>query len=442
MKLLRYLPLLALAMAMTMTAAAEDDRPTDPQAEDAQAAARREIEAILASPEIELTDLFRIADLANPDLAVARIEVQARAGRLQQAGLYPNPELSFAVEEMSVDDPSFNKQKLELSQALLIGGRRGAAVNAAQTEVDHARELALQARRTALGRVHKWWADQIHFREVEAAFDELIGEAERTLAIARTRYEAKAAPEAHVTRAMLEVYDLEVARQEFERKMVRSAAEMKVLLGGVDVPAERLGGSLDPDAESASLPPDTDVEMGDHPELRAARLGVEAAEAMLVTTKKERIPDLNLFLAYGRFRPIEGNFVEGGISLALPIFNRNQGRVAETTSLVAMARHEERLAAHELEIALSSARLNHRMVHEQIDQLADRITPAAERALGQAREGYRSGRLMFLELVDAQRTYTDVLLRTMDLRRDLARAEADLMSLLGAGPYADIGEER
>ncbi len=48
---------------------------------------------------------------------------------------------------------------------------------------------------------------------------------------------------------------------------------------------------------------------------------------------------------------------------------------------------------------------------------------------------------MFLELVDAQRTFNDVLLRTLNLRRDLALAEADLMSLLGAGPYADMGEE-
>ncbi len=434
MKILRYLPLLALAWATTT--AAEDGRQEVSQTE-----IRREVEGILARPAIGLEDLFRVAELTNPNLAVARIEVQARTGRMEQAGLYPNPELSFEVEEMSVDDPSFNKQKLALSQAVLIGGRRGAAVNAARAEVGQAGELALRERRNTLGRVHKWWADQIYFREVEAAFEELMAEAERTLTIARTRYEAKAAPESHVTRALLEVYDLEVAQQEFERQWVRSTAEMKVLFGGVEVPTDRLNGTLDPDAEAASLPPDTAVQMGDHPTLRAARLGVEAAEAMLTSAKKERIPDLNLFVAYGRARPIDESFVEGGISFALPLFHRNQGRVAETASLVAMARHEERIAAQELEVALSTARWKHRTAHEQLDQLADRISPVAERALTQAQEAYRSGRLMFLELVDAQRTFNDVTLRTMDLRRDLALAEADLMSLLGAGPYADLGEK-
>lgn len=434
MKILRYLLLLVLVWATNSVA--DDDRVSDPLAE-----SRQEIEGILARPAIALEDLFRIAELANPDLAVARIEVQVRTGRMQQAGLYPNPELSFEVEEMSVDDPSFNKQKVELSQGILIGGRRGAAVDAARAEVDQAGELAFQERRNVLGRIHKWWADQIHFREVEAAFDQMIDEAEQTLAIARTRYEAKAAPESHLTRAMLEVYDLQVARQEFERKRARSKVEMRVLLGGVEVPADRLIGSLDPGDETTSLPGDSASEMSDHPALRAARLGVEAADANLVTAKKERIPDLNLFVAYGRIRPMDKNFVEGGISFPLPIFHRNQGRVTETASLVAMANYEERTAAFELEGALSAARLTYSTAHQQMDQLAGTISPAAERALTQAREGYRAGRLMFLELVDAQRTFNDVLLRTKELRRDLAHAEAELMNLLGTGPYADNGEE-
>jgi cobalt-zinc-cadmium efflux system outer membrane protein len=435
MRILRYLPLLIVAFAVS--AAAEEVGSGSSGAE-----TQHEIDRILAQPEIRLDDLFRITDLANPDLAVARLEVEARVGRMRQFDLYPNPEITFAVEEMFVDDPDFRKQTVELSQALLIGGRRGAAVGAARAEVHQAGELALATRRQSLGRVHKWWANQIYFREAGAAFDELQAEAEKTHQIALARFEAKAAPEAHVTRAMLEVYELEVARQEFERNRTRSVAEMKVLLGGIDIPVEHLAGSLDPDAESASLPPETEAVMEDHPSLRAARLGVEAAEAMVTTAKKERIPDLEIFVGYGSVRPDVGNIVEGGISLPLPLFHRNQGRVAETTSQVAMARHRERLAAQELEVALTTARLNHDTAHHQLDQLTDQISPAAERALAQAQEAYRAGRLMFLELIDAQRTFNTVRLRTMELRRDLALAEADLMSLLGAGPYADKGEVR
>ena len=239
MKILQFLQLLVFVLVASVSMAG-DRLPVSP------ADPHREIKGILTRPDIGLTDLFRLAELTNLHLAVARDKVQASTGRLRQAGLYPNPEFSVALEERSVDIPSLYKQKVELSQALLIGGRRGAAVNAARAQVDQAGELVLRERRNALGQVHKWWADQLHFREANVALDKLLAEAERNLAIARTRFEARAAPESHVTRAMLERYDLVLARQELEREQVRSTAEMKAIFGGVEVPLDRLAGSLNP----------------------------------------------------------------------------------------------------------------------------------------------------------------------------------------------------
>ncbi len=398
-----------------------------------------EIAAILAQPEIGLADLFRLAELANPELAIARSDIEAQAGRARQAGLYPNPELALGVEEMSVDDPEQRKTKLVLAQPLVLGGRRGAAVESAQAALAATTQQARTARREALSHVHKLWAEQIHFREADQAFVDLTQAADRTLEIARARFEAKAGPESHVTRALLEVYELELARQNLVREQARSTAMLSALLGGVKVPAERLGGSLDPDAIEAHLPPDVEVELGEHPALQAARFGITAADAAVGTAEKERIPDLTVVLGYGSFEPGLGNYVEAGVALPLPLFNRNQGRVAETRALAARARHEARIVAGELDVTLATAQLRHRQAHDQLETVSERIAPAAERGLAQAQEAYRSGRLMFLELVDAQRIFTDVRLRTLELRRDLAMSEADLMSLLGAGPYADPG---
>ena len=126
MRILRHLPLLMVVLAVT--AEADDVGSVYPESE-----IQTEIDGILARSEIRLEDLFRIADLANPDLAAARLEIEARTGRMQQAGLYPNPMIFFGVDEMSVDDPDIRKQKVLLAQALLISGRRGAAVDASRS---------------------------------------------------------------------------------------------------------------------------------------------------------------------------------------------------------------------------------------------------------------------------------------------------------------------
>ena len=424
------LPLLVLATAGGAAGAPDSEGPPG---------APPEIAAILAQPQIGLADLFRLAELANPRLAVARSDVEAQAGRTRQAGLYPNPELGLGIEEMSLDDPELRKTKLELSQALIIGGRRGAAVASARASLAASEQQARTARREALSQVHKLWAEQIHFREADAAFAELTLATERTLEIARARFEAQAAPESHVTRALLEVYALELARQDLDRERARSTAMLSALLGGVEVPVGRLGGTLDPDAMEAHLPPDIEPVLGEHPALQAARFEVTAADAAVGTARKERIPDLTLVVGYGSFEPGLGNYVEAGVALPLPLFNRNQGKVAETRALAARARHEARITASELDVSLAMAHLRHRQAHEQLETVSERIAPAAERGLAQAQEAYRTGRLMFLELVDAQRIFADVRRRTLELRRDLAMSEADLMSLLGAGPYADPG---
>lgn len=409
-----------------------------------------EVGAILAHSQISLSDLFRLAELTNPALAAARTGIQAQAGRVKQAGLYPNPELALGFEEMFLADPDIHKRRVELMQPLIIGKRRGAAVDAARASLASADQQLNQTRRQVLRRVHQLWADQLYFQEAEAALAELLGVANSSLEIARTRFEARAAPESQVTKAMLEVYELEVAQQQLAQDRVQGSAEFAAFFGEVPVPLDRLAGSLDPsldpdhDAESAAqvLQAHVDTLVGTHPAYRSARLQIAAAEAALRAAKAERIPDLNLSFAYGNFEPINENYIEATISLPLPLFDRNQGRVAETQSLVTQAEYQARIVENNLVVALATAQQRHQMMHEQLSEVTDRIVPAAERGLDQAQEAYRVGRLMFLELVDAQRTYTDVRMRTLELRRELARAEADLMSLLGVGTYADPGEER
>lgn len=434
--------LLPVAMAMALGSSAARSQDSQMQGSRVQGAASPEVAAILAQPGLGLFDLFRLAELTNPQLAVAHTRVEAQAGRARQVGLYPNPELELAIEEMSLDDPDLRKTKATLSQDLVLGGRRGAAIASAAASVAAAGHQVHAARRDALCRVHRLWAEQLHFREAEAAFAELMQAADGTLEIARARFAGRAAPESHVTRALLEVYELEVAQQSLAQEKARCTAALTALLGGIEVPADRLEGTLDPDAMEAPGWPEAASVPGDHPALRAAQLEIDAADAALGMTRKERLPDLTLVVGYGRFEPGQGNFVEAGVALPLPIFNRNQGRVAETTALAAQARHEARIVAGELEVELASARLRHRQAHDRLETVNLRILPAAERGLTQAQEAYRTGRLLFLELVDAQRAFTEVRLKALELRKDLALSEADLMSLLGAGPYADPGVER
>ena len=94
--------------------------------------------------------------------------------------------MTLAIEEMSVDDPDFRKQKIELMQPLLIGGRRGAAVDAARASLAAADHKAAQVRRGTFLAVHGLWIDLIHIRETKTVLAELMAVAESSLEVART----------------------------------------------------------------------------------------------------------------------------------------------------------------------------------------------------------------------------------------------------------------
>jgi cobalt-zinc-cadmium efflux system outer membrane protein len=399
--------------------------------------AEQEVESILNRQQIALDDLFRLVELGNPTLAAARSAVRVNAGRVRQTGLYPNPTLEFELEDMSIDDSDHRSEKVTLAQPLVITGRRGNAVAAARAHQDAAGYRLERARREIYRRVHSLWAEQLYLRETGQVLDGLREVANRTFEIAETRFDVRAAPESHRTKALLEVYELEVAEQRLMGDRARAGAELTALLGGAQLPLERLVGTLEPEGVAFET---LEGELDQHPAIRAAASSVEAAEAALRTAESERVGDLELFASYGRDRPSNEEFFGAGLALPLPLFDRNQGKVAESRALVVEAKHKLRSTQNDVGVAFTAARENLRTTREELRISEEHLTSAAERALEQAREGYRFGRVPFLDLLDAQRTYSNIRLRNLELKRDLIIAEAELSSLAGIGPYRVTGE--
>ncbi len=428
-----WMKLLVLALILASSALASAGQSAE------QSAVQENVNAILNQPEINLDDLFRLADLTSPQLKIDRALIEARQGQAVQAGLYPNPELTLGIDEAFLSEPNPYKMRLELMQPLVLGGRLGLAREASQFQMESAQYQLLLSQREVYRQVHRHWANQLYFRDAELVFVKLQKMTEQTLELVQARFESRSEPESHVTKALLEVYNLEVSLQQLRGEKARSDAETIAFLGGLPLPLDRLTGSLDTDFDEPAWAVDHDFTTASHPAVEAARKSVAAADAQARAARAERFPDLGVFLAFGQVRPEDENYVEGGITVPVPLFNRNQGRVAETRSLTVMYQHQAQMVENELNVALATARQNHEMLHQQLETLQSTILPAAERGLDQAQQAYRAGRLMFLELVDAQRTYADFSLRSLELKRDLALAEADRLSLLGVGPYAQPG---
>ncbi|MBZ0269849.1 TolC family protein, partial [bacterium] len=394
------------------------------------------VDAILGRERIALADLFRLADLASPRVAAARADVSAMAGRLRQAGTYANPSLSFAIGEASVDDFSQRKQVVGIEQPLLLGHRRGPGTDTFAARFRATERSMDDVRRDVRGRIHALLIDVDHLRARGDVLAGLVAQAERMHDIARKRFEARAVPESHATRALLARYELEAERDRVEADRLGAIDELRALLGGLPVPADRLAPPppLTGDLDAPRL---ADRLLATHPRIAAAEHGTEAARASHRWARARRLPDLSLRAGYGREVAPGEDFVEAGIGITLPLFDRNQGGIEEARAGVRQAEEHAREVGHELVARLAVAQRNHALAAKQLAAHRDTLEPAATRGLEQAEAAYRAGSRSLLELLDAQQTFARVRQGTLERQRDLDRAAAELARLAGLGPYAE-----
>ena len=79
--------------------------------------------------EVTVDELVARALADNPDLKAARFEVEASAGRLQQAGLRPNPMLELGGQKALSSDNNLN---VGVSLPLDLNGRKEGRVGVAE----------------------------------------------------------------------------------------------------------------------------------------------------------------------------------------------------------------------------------------------------------------------------------------------------------------------
>ena len=117
-----------------------------------------------------------------------------------------------------------------------------------------------------------------------------------------------------------------------------------------------------------------------------------------------------------------------GLSVPLPVFDRNQGNILRAGAEVARAEADAERGRLYLDAALADAERRLDQAWRAADSLRRTVQPAAEQAAGFAREGYAAGKFSLLEVLDAQGALSNVreqlnaaLLEVQQVRADIAR---------------------
>ena len=396
---------------------------------------------------VGLDDAIARALEREPALWGVRAEIDIARGLLQQAGLRPNPTLSFERREEPAGTDSLTSAGVEWPLDLF---RRRGRITTAERELaatafavaDRERLLAAEVRL-------QYGATAVAIRDVQVAGD-LVVTARRQLDIVRARVANGATPPLEA-----DLLDVELRRIEAERLLAAGRVEaalvrLKQLLGMSPDEGLQLSETLE-DLVAGNLsdvvraaPPSTAM----RPDVREAEARVTIAEARTEQARNEGRIDVTLFGSYMRMdsgfpqlgfnaaaalERVRGrfNYVAAGAMLVVPLFNRNQGQVAAAQGerIGAEARREAVELSARAELA--AAQVRDERARQAVSLYADGVQKLARQNLDVVRQTFDLGRATIFEVLSEQRRYLEIEQAYTAALREAWEARAALKLAIG-----------
>ena len=385
----------------------------------------------LQSEAATILTLQKAIDLAldsNLDLAVARREIEATQGQVIQGQARPNPELAYSLEDQRA---ATRTQSVQINLPVEMGGKRAARITAAERGRDIAVE-ELNLRRVEIrAAVVAAFFETLAAQERAALAQASVDLAKRaTDAVAKRVAAGKVSPveetKARVAEAGVRV---ELAQAQSEQRSAR--ARLASLLGANPPRFTQVAGSVDDLPNVPSLD-DIQQRLSASSALRRAQLEIERRRSLADVERSKQTPDVTVSLGVKRPNELARNQLMLGISVPLPLFDRNQGNLLEALKREDKARDELQALNLRLSTEVLQARERLASVRGEIDILQREVLPGAKSAYDAATVGFGYGKFNYLEVLDAQRTYFAAKSQYLKALADAHRAAADMDRVIGA----------
>ena len=391
-------------------------------------AATNDALAMPLPPEaLTLDQALERAERRHPQLAEAHAGVEAATGRAQQAGAWPNPELIVGAQQLPLDRGASNQREYVagVAQPIPLGGRLGKAREAELLE----REVRVRGleitRRDLRKRVHSAFATALYQEQALQAQSRIAEGFAKGVKTTKARVDGGDAVPEDLARVEMELARAQGELQRAESLQEQSRVALAAAMGEVSLGAVSLAGSLDVTFEIPTLE-SLAANLSAQPEPAFAKASVRASEARVDLAKAERIPDVKVEALYHRFDGAQENTIDLGLSIPLPLFNRNQGRLREARAEVAAAEARSRLTQNELATRLRASHLQLTSALASRRAWKTEILPRAETVRARADARYAAGDISLAEVLPARRDWAAVQLSYLESLRDVMQAWAEV----------------
>ncbi len=391
---------------------------------------------------INLAQADSIFQSGNFYLLASAMNVEAERAQVIQAKLYPNPVLTAAINAYDPENKkllhtgSTGQKYFELEQLIILGGKRKAEIELAKTNVKIAELELLQLTR------------QLKFQLHSTLFalgqqQQLLEKFSSQLALLDTLLNAYHVQAAKGNIALKEVVRLKGAylqlnndRAEIYKEYYESHTAIQTLLGIAAPVVFRFSeNDIEQYIKLNTLDELTTAARLHRPELLLKEQDRVLAEQYLHYQKRLAIPDMAVRSFYDQRSGAFNNEVNVGISIPLPVWNRNKGNIMS-------ARHKLQQSAYSFEAMqveiISSIHNYYALYLQTVTEYKKALSlynEDFETTVNGMVANFQKRNVSIIEFIDFFEAYYDVLAELARIRTQLVTSAEHLNMLTGTDLY-------
>lgn len=381
----------------------------------------------------------------NLELIAERYNINMAEAEVIQAKLFENPVISLEQNVYNrLNGKYFDMGKegeavVEIEQLIYIAGQRNKRVRVEKLNKEMAVHQFEEVLRTLRSELNSKFIELYYTQKSLSVYDKEIEYLSQLLEVMKVQSDKGNVSLLEKSRIQALLLSLQQERNDTSNQLISLQGDMKLLLGlnASDIFEPVFDESVLKQVDIASVPfVELNNRLAERPDLKIARTNIQASRANVSLQKSLAFPEVSLKGSYDRAGNFCDNYFAIGLSISIPVFNRNQGNIKSARLSVLQNTNREELARKqaEKELFTSYARL------EKAVKLYSSSNYELERDFETIIDGvntnFRKRNISLLEFIDYYQAYKETCLQLYQTRKDVFLAMEDINTVTGSDVFS------